>query len=46
MYIYKSAYDECVQTQAILEGDKCIELLINSTLIINKSCIEGIWYGT
>ena len=31
---------------AIHEGDKCIELLIDSTLIINKSGIEGVGYGT
>ena len=31
---------------AIHEGDKCIELLIDSTLIINKSSIEGVGYGT
>ena len=44
--IYKSAYVECVQKRAIQWGDKCIELLIDSTLIINKSGIEGVGYGT
>ena len=44
--IYKKAYNECVQKHVIGEGDKCINLLVDSTLIINKSGIEGIGYGT
>ena len=44
--VYESAYIECVQKQNISKGDQYIDLLIDSTLIINKSGIEGIGYGT
>jgi len=44
--VYKDAYEECNQKKNISKENKFIELLIDSTLIINKSGIEGIGYGT
>ncbi len=48
MSIYKKAYVECVQKHVIQESDECIDLFVDSTLIINKYGIEGIgnllWY--
>ena len=49
--VYENAYIECVQKWNIPKGNipkgnKFIELLIDSTLIINKSGIEGIGFGS
>ena len=46
MGIYKKAYVDCVQKHVIQESDECIDLFVDSTLIINKYGIEGIGYGT
>ena len=45
--VYEVAYIELVQTKNILiKNKKLIELLIDSTLIINRSGVECIGYGT
>ena len=45
--VYKSAYEELVQKKNITTAKKnIIELLIDSTLIINKTGIECIGYGS
>ena len=44
--VYEQAYKEYVQKNNIISDNKCIELLIDSTLIINKSGIESIGFGT
>lgn len=44
--VYENAYVECVQKKNIPDGSTYIELFIDSTLIINKSGIECIGYGT
>ena len=45
--VYEVAYIELVQTKNILiKNKKLIELLIDSTLIINRSGVECIRYGT
>ena len=45
--VYKSAYEELVQKKNItIDKKNIIELLIDSTLIINKTGIECIGYGS
>lgn len=43
--VYKSAYEEIMGQQISMEGDQ-LQLIIDATLIINKTGIEEIGYGS